>query len=717
MLNITPQSNAEGAKSYFAKSDYYASADEQEIIGNWGGKGAEMLKLRGKVDKAAFDMLCDNRHPTSGKQLTKVTRDGRRVGFDFTWSAPKSVSVVHAITGDQAIMEVFRESIADTMQEMEEDMQARVRKGKQDYDRTTGNMCHAEFVHLVSRPTNGVPCPQLHAHIFTFNMTFDPIEEQWKAGQFGKIKGDAYYWQAVQQARFADGLQKLGYSIRKTKDAFEIEGVPSSALKKFSLRANLIDQVAEKLGITNPKSKAKLAATTREAKDSSVPYRDLVEIWNRQLDSDESDAIHAISPNKPQQWTKHDDAAHAAFAINHAFERASVVDERRLLTLALRHGIGEVTPEGIREAMDGHRLLKRDDVGKTWVTTRGILAEEKRMIEFAVQGKGSCKPVAAKGELRFKEERLNEGQLRAVEHVLTSRDRVMLIRGAAGTGKSTLTREAVAQLEARGRSVAMLAPSAEASRGVLRAEGFKEADTLARFLLDEKMQAGVTDGFIWLDEAGLVGTQSLVKLFDVAERLNARVVLSGDKRQMASVERGSALHVLESIAHLPAAEVTEIQRQKPRDYREIVALLAQGNVEEGFNRLDALGCVQELPEVDSYQPIAKDYIDAIRGGKSVLIVSPTHAEGQLITSTVRSQLKQEQLLGAEERDFMRLVPKQWTAAEKGNLTQYTGDEVCCSTTTRRFSKPVNECWRAKRCRCSLRRNPSTSPSTMWSRLA
>ncbi len=59
----------------------------------------------------------------------------------------------------------------------------------------------------------------------------------------------------------------------------------------------------------------------------------------------------------------------------------------------------------------------------------------------------------------------------------------------------------------------------------------------------------------------------------------------------------------------------------------------------------------------------------------VLIVSPTHAEGELITSAVRSQLKQEGMLAAEEREFVRLVPKQWTAAEKGNLKQYLGDEI------------------------------------------
>ncbi len=127
MLNITPQYDAVGAKSYFAKSDYYSEG--QEMVGHWGGKGAVLLGLFGQVDKSAFESLCDNRNPRTQQSLTPITREERRVGYDFTWSAPKSVSLVHALTGDERIVQAFRDSIGQTMKEMEAEMQTRVRRG------------------------------------------------------------------------------------------------------------------------------------------------------------------------------------------------------------------------------------------------------------------------------------------------------------------------------------------------------------------------------------------------------------------------------------------------------------------------------------------------------------------------------------------------------------------------------------------------------------
>jgi conjugative relaxase-like TrwC/TraI family protein len=677
MLNVTAQRSPEAAKTYFAKSDYLS--ESQEITGRWGGKGAVLLGLFGQVDKASFDRLCDNINPLTAEQLTPINRSNRRTGYDFTWSAPKSVSVVHALTGDDRIMQAFRTSVSETMGEMEADMQTRVRKGRNDFDRSTGNMLWAEFLHLTSRPVNGLPCPQLHAHCFAFNTTYDPIESRWKAGQFGKIKGDGYYWQAVQQARFANKLQALGYSIHATKDAFEIAGVPELVLKKFSLRTRQIEAVAAKLKISDPKAKAKLAATTREAKNDSVPYPELVKLWEWDLSADERAALRSVC-GKPVSL-RDESVTHASYAAEHAFERASVIDEKRLLTLAIRHGIGEVTPEGVRTAINKLALLRRDDQGKVLVTTRAVLDEEQRMLRYAVAGKGTYAPLGASHADSLPgqaESFLSREQQAAVSHVLSSPDRVMILRGVAGSGKTTLTREAVGRIEAAGKPVVMLAPSAQASRGVLRDEGFANADTLARFLVDEKMQARATMGVIWLDEAGLVGTKTMSSLFEVADRLNARVVLAGDKRQLGSVERGAALRVLEDIAGLKVAEVTDIRRQAGA-YKAAVRLLSIGKTTEGLNKLDAMGWIRLMPRTRDYATIAKDYVEKRNSSRdrdnAVLIVSPTHAEGQKITDEVRNELKRAGWLGANERELTRLIPLQWTEAERGDKRQYNGDEI------------------------------------------
>src|SRR6516162_2548059 len=205
MIRITQQDSAAAAKSYYSTADYYSEG--QELVGSWGGKGASRLGLQGTVDKFAFERLCDNLHPKTGEPLTVRTRAERRVGYDFTFSVPKSVSLLYALTGDQDIMSAFRGAVADTMREIEAEMKTRVRRKGQDTDRTTGNMVWAEFIHTTSRPVDGLPDPQLHAHVFAFNTTWDGDEARWKAGQFADIKRDAPYFQAAFRVRLANKLQ------------------------------------------------------------------------------------------------------------------------------------------------------------------------------------------------------------------------------------------------------------------------------------------------------------------------------------------------------------------------------------------------------------------------------------------------------------------------------------------------------------------------------
>ncbi|HYV38744.1 MAG TPA: MobF family relaxase, partial [Gemmataceae bacterium] len=182
MIRITQQDSAQSAKAYYATADYYSEG--QEIVGSWGGKGAARLGLEGMVDKFSFERLCDNLDPRTGKPLTVRTRSDRTVGYDFTFSVPKSVSLLYALSGDQEIMEAFRDAVNETMREIETQMKTRVRTKGQNHDRTTGNMVWAEFIHTTSRPVDGLPDPQLHAHVFAFNTTYDDEERRWKAGQF-----------------------------------------------------------------------------------------------------------------------------------------------------------------------------------------------------------------------------------------------------------------------------------------------------------------------------------------------------------------------------------------------------------------------------------------------------------------------------------------------------------------------------------------------------
>src|ERR1700691_4369993 len=268
MIRVTQQNSGAAAKKYYATADYYSQG--QEIIGCWGGKGASRLGLEGQVDKSSFERLCDNLDPQTGEPLTVRTRTERRVGYDFTFSVPKSVSLLYAMSGDQGIMEAFRGAVDETMREIETEMKTRVRMGGKDENRVTGNMVWAEFIHTTSRPVDGQPDPQLHAHVFAFNTTWDEEERRWKAGQFAEVKRDTPYFQAAFRVRLANRLQDIGFGVERKRDDFEIAGIPKDVLGRFSRRTALIEKLAEERGITDPDRKGELGAETRETKGKAL---------------------------------------------------------------------------------------------------------------------------------------------------------------------------------------------------------------------------------------------------------------------------------------------------------------------------------------------------------------------------------------------------------------------------------------------------------------
>ena len=673
MIRITQQNSAGAAKRYYATADYYSEG--QELVGSWGGKAAERLFLSGTVDKASFERLCDNRDPQTDKQLTVRSRTDRTVGYDFTFSVPKSVSLLYAMSGDDAILSAFRDAVNETMREMEAEMKTRVRKGGQDENRITGNMAWAEFVHTTSRPVDGVPDPQLHAHVFVFNTTFDEEEKRWKAGQFRELKRDAPYFQAAFRVRLANKLQDQGFGVERKRDDFEISGIKPDVLKRFSRRTTLIENLAEEKGITDPNRKAELGAETREKKSKALSIAQLRDAWGNRMAVRERHLLEGVSCKA----TKYDrpmrgESQAVSHALEHSFVREAVVPERKLLTEALKRGLGAVTVGDTVRELRKRPLIRSDVGGRAMATTQEMVAKENGVVEFARNSRGRCRPLGDTGR-PCSRTWFNEGQKKAVAHVLGSRDRVMVIRGVAGTGKTTLEREIGEALIEVGRPVVAIAVSAKASREVLRNEaGFAKADTVARFLQDRDMQQSVRNGVMLVDEASLLGTRDMEQLFAVAQEVNARVILVGDRRQHRSVQAGEPLKLLEERAGLPVAEVTEILRQEG-DYKKASKALSEGRTHDAFEQLDKLGWIREVPGDNRNQQIALAYCSAVeekkKNGehKTALVVSPTHAEGSLITAAVRDVLTSQGRLKGE-RTVAAWLPTNLTDTDKADRTQY-----------------------------------------------
>ena len=232
------------------------------------------------------------------------------------------------------------------------------------------------------------------------------------------------------------------------------------------------------------------------------------------------------------------------------------------------------------------------------------------MIGFARDGRGRYRPLGDP-KRPCSRDWFNDGQKAAVQHVLGSRDRVMIVRGVAGTGKTTLEQEIGEALKEAGKPVVALAQSVKASREVLREEaGFPMADTVARFLKDTAMREAARNGVIIVDEASQLGTRDMLKVFDVAESVNARVLLVGDRRQHRSVTAGEPLRLLEEKSYVPVAEVTEILRQGG-DYKKAAELLSEGRAGEAFKELDKLGWIKQVPDAERYQQLAASYLAAV----------------------------------------------------------------------------------------------------------
>ena len=247
MLSISSIGSAAGASNYYGKDDYYLSGEAESPGLEWGGEGAQKAGLEGTTSPDEFRQVLDGSHPTfhDGKQALPDPK--HRAGWDMTFSAPKSVSILALVGGDKRLVDAHRQANMSAMKYAEKNFgMTRVRQGDGTIQSVrTGNLVFATTEHQTSRAGD----PQLHSHNIVANKTWDAATSTWRAVESSNIYQHQKMLGLVYRAELAKNVMALGYDVMKdSKDGtFEIAGIDRKAVEMFSKRHMDIEARIEKL--------------------------------------------------------------------------------------------------------------------------------------------------------------------------------------------------------------------------------------------------------------------------------------------------------------------------------------------------------------------------------------------------------------------------------------------------------------------------------------
>ena len=655
MLSLANVSAAQ-AENYYEKDDYYTQGDpDLESDSQWQGKEAASLHLEGAVDKAVFQQLLYGQTPDGKSLHSKAINPAKhRAATDYTFSAPKSVSIAALIQKDKRVIQAHDAAVKTALQVLENRYaQTRVRRGPGIREKVqTGNILAATFRHETSREQD----PQLHTHCVVINAT-QMEDGKWQSLSNEEVLNNQKLLGEIYQNELAVQLRSHGYEIAPNGSGqFEFKNYEQPLLDLFSTRTRQIEQYIErweeavkaaggKSLNANQKKQATLATRLRK---KNVPRAVLLEGWHRAIASGEV-TLPAI-PETAQKAVTSQALTAAAEGVNHASERESVFRVEKAERFALEHHLGEQSFAELQTAMIDAGLLS----AKNRYTTQTAIERELDTIVVMESGQGQVNAIADDTKIRQllqQEQSLTEGQRQAIEITATTTDQFIAWQGVAGAGK-TYSLKLVAQLaEEQGYEVTGYAPSAQAAN-TLSEEANIESNTVARLLHSEGDYGSNSDTqkqAIWIvDEAGLLSAKDAHRLLKKAQAQRARVILVGDIRQLSAVEAGNPFKSLQS-AGIQTAYLEESRRQKTKALRAAVVCLSAGAQREGLDRLDKAGMVHELKESQArHRCIVQDYMGLpSEAREKTLILSGTNVERLELTADLRAALQVEGSLGAD----------------------------------------------------------------------
>ena len=701
MLSTSNLKSAQ-AGSYFEKDDYYAQ-EEGPNRSRWIGKGAEQLELSGGVEQETFKQILGGQSP-AGQPLfsRRIDPQTRRAATDFTFSAPKSVSVAGLVQGDRRVIRAHHLAVDRALQVLEE-RYAETRVTTETGRRTvkTGNLIAAVFPHGTSREAE----PQLHSHCVVMNAT------QLENGSWYSFSNDSAIIHKkllgqIYQNELAVELKKIGYEVEQREHGqFDIKGYSPELLATFSTRRGQIEALmaewkasgktvrdAEGYPIRSELLLREVAnLQTRKVKPQIVEAGQLLQSWQAVI------AIKGLSlPELPVEQAVAGEreplpvtrelvtasilaASILADSIAHCGERDAIFKTTALEKFIFEHDIGGRSVVELEQAIATHPELLKVDEGQGKVTTQTALQLELTTLRLMQQGQASVSEVAAAETVAASCEgtSLSDEQRRAIAISCASLDQFIGWQGAAGAGKTYALNTFREIAEGHGYAVSGYAPSAAAAHELgtsLRIE----TNTVARLLLSDSAAAAPDKKpKLWLiDEAGLLSMKDAQALLARATAEQARVIFVGDTRQLSAVEAGNPFKSLQAGGML-TAHLDQARRQQSYELRQAVQMISQGEVRAGIGVLKKAGCIDEIQD-DALrtQRLVSDFLNLPAGDRqNTLLLSGTHANRLALTAQIRQGMQVEGSLGLDTYTMRSLQRKDLTQAQGRYASSYANGNV------------------------------------------
>ena len=730
LSNSSIKAGGAGIADYYerlAKEDYYANGGEPP--GRWIGQHAERLGLSGNVQKGELGAALRGFHPTTGEALAKNAGDKHAGGYDLTFSAPKSVSVIWSAADQDTrklISEAQQRAVESALAKAERDGAFRTRHGHDGLDKHdyTGGLVVATYEHSTSR--NGDP--QLHTHAIVSNIT--PDGRTLDFDTYSKMALGAAF-----RAELAQEMQKLGFTVERDKSSFRIAGVAKELEKDMSSRrAEILAELKER-GMSGGKASAAATLATRTPKG----VVDREQLFARAQLVAES---YGLNPEKiaelRQPLPEHDrtpeqiDAArmpdHEAI-LRQATEQASTLTPRQLETVVMQEAQGRM---GLADAekylaelkQSDHLIELRDQDGNTRYTSLEMYELERRLADqAAVMAADQRMPVRAEtlaaaldakaasateraladptrsadekamlAELRglsieqrgalyqnasedmqklMRETQGLSDQQREAFQILTSAERLTLLEGTAGTGKSFLLDTCRDAWERDGYSVTGCALAAKAARGLTRSASIESRtihSTLHR--LDSGKVTLNNKSIVVVDEAGMAGSRLMSRLQNHVAKAGAKLVIVGDTKQLQPVDAGGAMRAQRDAlehANRKFAALTEIRRQVREGDRQMVldAKAGRGQAVVDYLQAENRIVVHEKRD-DVLKAMARDTVDQLAAGRQGLAMAETNAETYAINQAARELAREAGMVTGDDAKF---------SAERGERQFATCDRI------------------------------------------